>query len=668
MQIRQLGSLALLSLAIISCGYNVYANKNIGDGYGGDNSTILIIASKTVKPFVFKHQTSGEWDGFSLDFIKLVIPKMLNFSTYKIIEYSNNDEIFQAVLNNKAHIGHASITKNQERERFIDFSHTFFDSGFQVMVHNNLDVATSTLKFLSNFFTTVLLQGVIAFMIIWFICSLLIWIVDFLYSGEKNVRSLFRPEFNVGIRQAMIWTVSKFGGKSVDTPKNRVGIALSFLYDLIGIFIKALITAGITVVLSKNTSTPKINNVDDLPGNTVGTVVTTTSQDYLESIVGITMKNYESVDSMFDGFYNGEVDALVYDYPILIFSLQQRQIQLGLDDTKIVGEIFENQPYGIALKPGDNSLRENINQAILAVMDERNNYNRIYNKWFTFDDETSVTESDFEVSFIFLGGLGAFFIILLVLIFCCYKIKQYRDVQRTDKDVNIRELIRNEKSWKRKIELLQDDVEEDKYLTNAAMSEKNFLITRDIQDMLFQMNYNLQDKMVDDKSEIVPLTVDDKLLRRRRRHSYLRERHNMSIEDRDMEHKHMTTPESRDGYGRVSVISGDGSLLGDEAVIVEVDENLGKIDEVKTDVVCGIEKKAEKASEVKEVEEAEGTEVAEEAEEAEEADEAKKAEEAEEADEAKKAEEAEEAEKTEEAEEAEKTVSTIDGDKKEKKA
>ncbi len=130
-----------------------------------NNSTVLRIATKIVQPFVFKHESSGEWDGFSLDFVKLMLPRMENYSHYTMLEYANNNEIFDAVLRGDADIGHASITKNQERERFIDFSHTFFDSGFQVMVHNNLDVAASTAKFLSNFFTTVLLQGVMAFVI-----------------------------------------------------------------------------------------------------------------------------------------------------------------------------------------------------------------------------------------------------------------------------------------------------------------------------------------------------------------------------------------------------------------------------------------------------------------------------------------------------------------------
>lgn len=558
----------------------------ISDG----NNSVLKIATKIVKPFVFRHDSSSEWDGFSIDFMKLVLPQMTNYTSFAMYEYADNNAIFQNVLNGNADIGHASITKNQEREMFIDFSHTFFDSGFQVMVHNNLDVAASTAKFLSNFFTTVLLQGVIAFIIIWFICSLLIWIVDYLYSGGKNVRSLFRPEFGIGIRQAMIWTVSKFGGKGVDTPRNRIGIALSFLYDIIGIFIKALITAGITVVLSQNTSTPKINGVDDLPGNTVGTVVATTSQDYLESIVGITMRNYGSVDDMFEGFYAQEVDALVYDYPILIFNLQQRQIQLGLDDAKIVGEIFEAQPYGIAIKPGNERLRENLNQAVLAVMGERNDYDRIYNKWFSFNDDSSISNTDFEVSFIFLGGLGAFFLALLLLIFCCYKIKQYRDVRQTHEDINIRDMIKNERSWKKKIELLKDDVEDDKYLSNSGMNEKGFLITRDIQEMLFQLNDNIEE--ISSGGYVKPLVVNRNLLRRKQRISLdrsmnrtLKERHNLSLEDRSPYRRKMMLTSSEDG----SVGSERGSEKSHEKVDRETKPspdslNSSDVDAVKIDV------------------------------------------------------------------------------------
>ena len=78
---------------------------------------------------------------------------------------------------------------------------------------------------------------------------------------------------------------------------------------------------------------------------------------------------------------------------------------------------------------------------------------------------------------------------------------------------------------------------DDKYLSNSGMNEKGFMITRDIQEMFFQLNDNLEN--IACGGSVKPLiSGDGKLLRRRRRMSIekvnaskLIERHNMSLHD-----------------------------------------------------------------------------------------------------------------------------------------
>ena len=71
-----------------------------------------------------------------------------------------------------------------------------------------------------------------------------------------------------------------------------------------------------------------------------------------------------------------KADAVVFDAPVAIYYAkndQDRQIE-------IVGELFEKQKYGIALREGS-EWREPINRAVLKIV-ESGRYDALYKKWF----------------------------------------------------------------------------------------------------------------------------------------------------------------------------------------------------------------------------------------------------------------------------------------------
>ncbi len=70
------------------------------------------------------------------------------------------------------------------------------------------------------------------------------------------------------------------------------------------------------------------------------------------------------------------MDAVVYDAPVLQHFASQR----GKGKVKVVGLIFQEQSYGIALQI-DSPLREEINIALLRLV-ESGIYKEIHDKWF----------------------------------------------------------------------------------------------------------------------------------------------------------------------------------------------------------------------------------------------------------------------------------------------
>jgi polar amino acid transport system substrate-binding protein len=107
----------------------------------------------------------------------------------------------------------------------------------------------------------------------------------------------------------------------------------------------------------------------------VATVEGTTSAEYLagERIRCIGTDDLESAYAMLE---RGEIDAVVYDAPILVHYASTD----GEGRASLVGPPFREEDYGIALPP-DSPYEEAINQVILKLM-ENGTYDELQRIWF----------------------------------------------------------------------------------------------------------------------------------------------------------------------------------------------------------------------------------------------------------------------------------------------
>ena len=118
-----------------------------------------------------------------------------------------------------------------------------------------------------------------------------------------------------------------------------------------------------------------IQGPDDLPGRRVATVSGSTAADYLRSR-GIPFTGVESIADAYPLLLAGEVDAIVYDAPVLRYYA----VSEGRGTTEVVGAIFKPEKYGIALQQGSD-LREPINEVLLELYQD-GTLDTIYNRWF----------------------------------------------------------------------------------------------------------------------------------------------------------------------------------------------------------------------------------------------------------------------------------------------
>jgi polar amino acid transport system substrate-binding protein len=140
-------------------------------------------------------------------------------------------------------------------------------------------------------------------------------------------------------------------------------------------FSNPYINAGqITTIAVDNT---EITGPDDLPGKTIGVQLSTTGQIEAEKYEGATVKPYDTVDLAFLDLANGQVDAVVADYPTTLNYVNQMS-----DKIKTVGEVFTDESYGIAVCKQNTELLNQINAA-LAELEQEGFLTELEQKWLT---------------------------------------------------------------------------------------------------------------------------------------------------------------------------------------------------------------------------------------------------------------------------------------------
>lgn len=128
------------------------------------------------------------------------------------------------------------------------------------------------------------------------------------------------------------------------------------------LFSEPYINAGqIVVVAIDNTD---INGVADLEGKTVAAQLGTTGEIEAQKIANVTYKPYDTYDLAFLDLVNGQIDAVIADYPTALGFIGKNEGKL-----KTVGEVFTEESYGVAVCKNKADLLDKINAGLKAAKD-----------------------------------------------------------------------------------------------------------------------------------------------------------------------------------------------------------------------------------------------------------------------------------------------------------
>ncbi|MGD8285800.1 MAG: glycine betaine/L-proline ABC transporter substrate-binding protein ProX [Desulfobacterales bacterium] len=330
---------------------------------------VLRVVTKRFEPFVIYQDK--EYIGFSIELWERIADSLgLKYELYGVNTIA---KLLDEVERGAADVAIAGISITSKREQVLDFSHAFFETGLQIMVREGSGSVLRQVisKVFAVIFSRELFYGVAFFFIILLIASHIIWAL------ERRHNPQFPERYPQGIWQSVWWaivtvTTVGYGDK---TPTGTIGRLFGVVWILAGYFVFAYFTASVTTTATVQELHGIIDGPRDLFGKQVATVKKSTAAEYLAG-QGIPAVNVEDVDKAYSLLESGEVDAVVYDAPVL----QHYASKTGKGKVKVVGLLFEEQNYGIALQV-KSLYREKINIALLKLM-ERGAYQEIVDKWF----------------------------------------------------------------------------------------------------------------------------------------------------------------------------------------------------------------------------------------------------------------------------------------------
>lgn len=325
---------------------------------------VIKIAVKEFPPLVFK-----DFRGFCIDLANVICTK--NNLDPEFVLFDTVPDLIQAVQSGHCDIGFAGITITHEREKSVDFSQPFFESGLMIAVRNE---GLSQLTSIGYAVKRVIGLSIVFFVLGLTIVAHVVWWIE---RDDQDSQG-FAHAYTKGIVDAYWWAVVTMStvGYGDKRPKRIGGQAVAAIWIFIGI----IWFAGLTATLSSALTVDRIRHgeitdLSDLYGKKVAVLEHTTSEDFLR-YHDVRILPTASFDDLLDSLKDGRADAIVYDAPPLMYATK-------FDSTiNVVGDIFAHQRYGIVFpNTGAESLKELFDIEILASR-QTGEYQRIYNKWF----------------------------------------------------------------------------------------------------------------------------------------------------------------------------------------------------------------------------------------------------------------------------------------------
>ena len=330
----------------------------------------LKVAARALPPFVIYE--SGNYSGFEVELVRLVAAKLGQTAEIHAVDTvaKQVDDIDRGV----AQVGLGGVAITGSREGIVDFSLPVLDSGLTILVLNDSSrgIDDRILSFLGAIASSDLPWLLVVFGVAVLVAAHLIWWLERRHNPD------FAMPYRRGIWDSFYWSVVTmstvgYGDKVARGTRGRV---LALVWIALGTLVFASFTAAIASSLAVTELRSEISGPSDLTGRRVATVTNSAGETYLPSI-GVGPVLVEDVEDAYPLLSEGDVDAVVFDAPVLQFHAARE----GAGEVTTVGADFQRVQYGLMLSEDDAELKESIDLALLDLI-ESGVYQQLHDAWF----------------------------------------------------------------------------------------------------------------------------------------------------------------------------------------------------------------------------------------------------------------------------------------------
>ncbi|MFV8752884.1 transporter substrate-binding domain-containing protein [Nannocystaceae bacterium ST9] len=316
----------------------------------------LTVAIKQAPPFTVREgppEGPAIWKGPSVELWEDVALELgLHFHYHE----TTLDDMIAGVAEGRYDLAVAALTVTAEREEQVDFTHPYYTTGLAIAVPSRRTSPWANV--LGTVFSPEFLRVLLVIGLIQLTVGTLVWLFERRTNPEQ-----FPAGVAKGVATGLWWATVTMAtvGYGDKAPKTGLGRLVAMLWMLASMVILASVTATIASSLTVERLESRIRGPEDLPRFRVGAIEATTGDRFLRS-QAIAATRYPDVDTAIAALIEGEIEALVWDEPMLRFAIE-RGPDTWAEQVELVPGVFQRQDYAIAVGE-DSPLREAIDRVL----------------------------------------------------------------------------------------------------------------------------------------------------------------------------------------------------------------------------------------------------------------------------------------------------------------
>jgi ABC-type amino acid transport substrate-binding protein len=315
----------------------------------------LVVGTMRIPPFVFRGD-DGQWSGLSIDLWKQIAADLKRDYEFREFDYDQAG-LLDAVESGRVDVAVAAIPVTAEGEARLDFSHPYFAAGLGIAVRT--EPQSGVRAVLGSFLTYRVLGAVAGLLGVMLLMGILIWLLE-----RRHKSGQFDPRPVQGVGDGVWWaavtmTSTGYGDK---VPVSAFGRSLAVVWMFVGIFLTGLFSATLASSFVVDRLQSGVTGPGDLVRARVAAVPGTVGEQWLGA-QGLPVRAYPFVIQASKALQRGDVEALVYERPILGHMIKEN----NWSDLRVLPHTLAVSEYAIAV-PAGSALKEPINRALLKVI------------------------------------------------------------------------------------------------------------------------------------------------------------------------------------------------------------------------------------------------------------------------------------------------------------